>query len=181
MPLDAKNGAEFLETIDRKPELFETTDRNSALLDPLARMGITPIPRRYVQHYKKKYHQRFKENYPSQIYAQWRSQRVTLYPKRNLLFWGKSNTADLISQPPQQLLDLAFRVKQEIPTAIFGVDYFYTDPVLSVTYNANIGTLLGSRQRLAYLGVWDGDVLNAIAGDPPMMTDPLPKAWWQFW
>lgn len=159
-------------------------------LDPLTRMGVTPVPDDFVRDYKTQYRENWlRENdygagkpgpfeWRTRTHQDW-IQFMSPYHRKasdrslenflNSSFWMEDPT-----KAPKKLVNLAIRVQQTIPDAAFSVDYFYTDPVLNVCYS------VGEISRTACLGIWDHGVLKAIA-DHQLAPVSVPSHRWLPW
>jgi hypothetical protein len=165
---------------------FDAREFPIETIDPLERMGITPVPEQFVRRYKAAYKKAFIARCNLRN-VQWRTIRLTPIHldesgKRLRRFLvdpihgGRSISDDRSAAPPE-LIDLALKVNAEVERAEFSLDYFYTDPVLYVSYR------FAGRLRKACLGIWDHGVIQAIAGNPPVMhgdypAEPLPAMAW---
>jgi hypothetical protein len=162
-------------------------DAAGKILDPLTKMGITPIPEDVVTKHKADYEEWFSIHY----------QYVSVV-NRNSIGWmtiyydAEGNiTSDLIIQmglpmivgltlrqwlqfpidglgnhmdrveTPGDIIDLAERVQEELVKGrietTFELDYFEKDPVLYVVYS------LDGRKHRDCLAIWDQGVILAIA------------------
>jgi hypothetical protein len=135
-------------------------------IDPLERLGITPVPPEFVDFYKKDYRKRFMASKwpkgPGPF--KWRTFDIDCRDRMGLA-WHLENeprwfTSNDDSVAPSAVVDLATRVSRAVPGARFSLDYFYTDPILHVTYDA------GGQTRSACLGIWDRGEIVAIANKP---------------
>ncbi len=131
-------------------------------LDPLLRLGITPIPQDTVAAYKRAYRTAELCRTGLSIYTvRWATRRQ-----------GKCDLASFLSNPlpdarvmfaedrsavPSALADLARTVHVAIPEAEFSVDFLSLDPVLNVQYNFD-----GKRVK-ACLGIWENGKIKMIA------------------
>lgn len=126
------------------------------IADPFERIGIVPVPKDFVARYKKEYGADWRLMNPYQ-FARW--QTATFKPQRIERSFGRTITLrEFLKNPtrnsafasdrsgaPKALVALALKVQQEVPDAVFSVDYFYDDPVLNVTIEDKKGCL----------GIWD--------------------------
>lgn len=131
-------------------------------IDPLSRMGVTPIPQDVVSAYKREYTAKWKRahselaGYP----VKWTTNRRG--KRRNVATFLANPTANSFfaddrSGTPEPLVALALRVSEEVPGSDFEVDHFWDDPVLQVTYD-----FCGKRVK-ACLGIWERDQIKMIA------------------
>lgn len=147
--------------------------------DPLARLGIMPIPYDQVQRYKDRYKAVWLERGKDrgrQGPFEWRTVSFFDWMEQQKLheFWHPNKAhkpitlEDFLAAPmkfnkrtsdatpaPQALVDLATVVERNVEEAHFSVDYFDTDPVLNVRYGRGLHS--------ACLGIWDGGKVVAIA------------------
>jgi len=148
---------------------------SSVVLDPLVKLGITPIPEDVVARHKAEYTEAFFCANPSRrglsrmfrwetIYWHASDRVITSdlcptgyhgYERHETLktwlakpIYGLGNTDDH-SGAPSEIVELAERVHREIPDTTFQLDYFERDPVLYAVYPFDGG------KRKACLGIWD--------------------------
>lgn len=145
---------------------FDSLVRDT-VVDPLVRLGITPIPQETVKAYKKAY--RIKayriaalkrtRHYPEDF--RWATRRQGKCGLESFLNhplpYDKASFADDRTPVPDALAGLARTVRAVVPDAEFTVDFLSADPVLNVKYDFN-----GQRVK-ACLGIWEAGEILMIA------------------
>jgi len=157
--------------------------------DPLARIGITPVPADFVIKYKRDYRNAWLraghgEGKPGPFmwrtvtYQNWREASVRTgrrHATSLLDFLASpmkytSAVNDRTGPPPPELVSLAVTVANNPEMvradATFSVDYFYTDPILNVHYFE----APGQDHHKACLGIWNGSNLVTIASKERVVT-----------
>jgi hypothetical protein len=143
---------------------FDSLVRDT-VIDPLTRLGITPIPQETVSAYKKAYKQEWLRTHPGFRgidTVRWRTARRKSRAMASVASFlinplEKSWNADDRTGAPKELIDLAEVVRSEIPDADFSVEFFSTDPILQVEYACD-----GQRVK-ACLGIWEAGKIKMIA------------------
>lgn len=132
-------------------------DYAPTVVNPLARMGIVPIPRDFVLQYKKDYRATWAQANPHGAPRGWRT--IKHNPKTRTLqdFMQRPMATRIYASDgtsvPRALADLALAVHEEEPEAMFSIDFFDVDPVLQVSING----------VKSCLGIWDNGRLIHIA------------------
>lgn len=138
---------------------------NSAMYDPLERMGIVPIDAAFVGQYKAEYRAeiiltKLRRQHRVSRGIEWLTATAEMFHSvRHFLYSGLDcyMASDRSAAPPE-LVALAERVEKGILGAEFSIDYLYIDPVLNVTYPVGDG-----KRTVCCLGIWDKGVLKKIA------------------
>jgi hypothetical protein len=129
-----------------------------SVVDPLVRLQLTPVPESVRNSHKLRIQKLYRQN----SLAKWEVVRLrpghSLRSQLERLPIHSNTMAHDTSSAPERVIELAERVDQNIREAVFAVEYFYTDPILSVTYQH------AGRQHVACLAIWDHGEIVAIAG-----------------
>ncbi len=149
---------------------FDSLVRDT-VIDPLTRLGITPIPQETVKAYKKAYRAHLLAT--SDLYRHYADLirwRTTRRGKRSVAAFLATPMATVMSgldrsKMPDELHDLAHKVHTEIPEGEFTVDYLSGDPILQVTYDFD-----GQRVK-ACLGIWEAGEIKMIAKQEGQTSD----------
>ncbi len=139
-------------------------------IDPLERMGITPVPVSDVAAYKaafrNAYIKKHCSHFPQRPDIRWMVatrgrrtlKRFLADPMRRSLVTSVYPPSTDNSGAPSDIASLAERVEAEVPEATFTVEYLAYDPILWVTYPFN-----GAPVTVC-LGIWDAGKIKMIAG-----------------
>jgi len=141
----------------------------------LSAIGITPVSRKIAEDHKIKVVKAFRaENTQASHFvdiksARWLTRRLSVDVDDNFVYEpdfqairrqltpGCPWTSDK-SGAPAEIVRVAEIVHQEIEQAKFSVEFFYTDPILNVTYTDTNGDV-----HHDCLGIWDQGKVVAIA------------------
>jgi hypothetical protein len=141
---------------------FDSLVRDT-VVDPLVRLGITPIPQETVTTYKREYRARLIQSnhqfFANRDLVRWKTAKRG---QRSVAAFLNGPLAKIWSGPddspmPADLNHLAHQVRAEIPEAEFTVDYLSGDPILQVSYDFD-----GQRVK-ACLGIWEHAKTKMIA------------------
>jgi hypothetical protein len=131
----------------------------------LAALGLHPIAREEAELHKAKMIADFVAKNSHNRYM----------VQNHIAFWREIEVTNLektLSRPPvyssvenrgapAEVIELARSVRQNLPEAEFQMEYFYTDPILNVTYNDAAGV-----KHRDCLAIWDkGEVIALASGE----------------
>lgn len=159
--------------LDATGSITEVTSHAVAVtpnIDPLAELQIVPVAKTVYLNHKKK----ISRMYSGQFYPSARWETVQLrrpYLRQQLAKLPIGSMAHDRSAAPEPVIRLAERVARHIKSAEFAVEYFYTDPILNVTYQH------AGRVQVACLGIWDKGDIVAIADEVRPRKQSLFARW----
>ena len=177
------------DTAAYKPEIdFPAITGNT-----LAAIGISPVPREVAENHKTKVIQQFRAEGQESAHlvnsglALWLTRQLAIDDDGNVFHepdfrairrqltpgWPWTSTR---RGAPAEIVQVAETVHHGIEQAKFSLEFFYTDPILNVTY-----TDTNNRVHHDCLGIWDQGKVVAIAqtsGPAPSPAPSSPAAPW---